>query len=144
MSRPLYQTSESLARETEFARELSRLWGCRFEKLPIAYKVDFLMFRNDEPRAWCEVKCREYEMDQLEIMGGFMLSLAKWMEGKRLHEMTGLPFIVALQLPDGIWYHKPTDFKYDGLKIGGRKDRGDWQDVEPVILLQRDRFTRVR
>lgn len=143
MSRPLYQTKDSLVQEREFANELCRMWGCRLDKLPLSYKVDFLMFRNDQPRAWCEVKAREYEMDQLEIMGGFMLSLAKWMEGKRLCDATGLPFIVAIKLLDGIFWHKATDFQYDGLRVGGRKDRGDWQDVEPVILLQRSRFVRI-
>lgn len=143
MSRPLYETKAHLAKEFALADELALLWRCEFEKLPIRYGVDYLLMRNGNICGFCELKVREYEMDQLERMGGFMLSLGKWMEGARLREVTGLPFVIAIKLLDGIFWYSAKDATHDGMKIGGRKDRGDWQDVEPVILLKRDRFTKL-
>jgi hypothetical protein len=139
----MYESKANLKLEYALADQLAGMWRCAFRKLPIRYGVDYIVMRDDQPRAFCELKVREYEMDQLEILGGFMLSLGKWMEGQRLHQATQLPFIVGIQLLDGIWYHQTTDFKFDGMKIAGRTDRGDWQDVEPCILLQRDKFVRL-
>lgn len=142
MSRPLYENKAHLAKEFALADELAVLWKCEFEKLPIRYGVDYLIMRKGTIVGFCEMKVREYEMDQLERMGGFMLSLGKWLEGLRLRDVTGMPFVIAIKLLDGIYWHSVTG-GHDGMKIGGRKDRGDWQDVEPVVLLKRARFTKL-
>lgn len=62
-----------------------------------------------------------------------MLSLHKWMSLKQISDVTGLPAIVAAKFTDGICYTLVGVMPE--LSIGGRTDRADWQDVEPVVLI---------
>jgi hypothetical protein len=73
----------------------------------------------------------------------FFISLGKFMAAKALVEFTKLPFFLVLNTIDGIYYRKFTDF--DNLKfvVNGRKDRNDWQDIEPMVLLDTDTFIKI-
>jgi hypothetical protein len=77
------------------------------------------------------------------MSGGYFISLNKFMSAKSLVEFTSLPFFLILDLPDGIWFRRFVEF--DNLKfvVNGRKDRDDWQDVEPMVLLETNLFKKI-
>ncbi len=141
--RPLYETQDNLSSESDVAGYLSKIWKCDMVKLPIRYHLDFVAQRGKNAVAFCEVKVRNYSMDQIERMGGYMLSLGKWSSAKQICEASGLPFILIIKTTDGIWFALIESFKPDSVIVNGRQDRGDWQDIEPCILIKKSRFKQI-
>ncbi len=144
MSRPLYENSQNLEKERQVALFLEDVWKCETVKLPIKYGLDYSFRRNNTLFGFCEIKCLNYEMTQFNSMsGGYFISLGKFMSAKSLVEFTSLPFFLILDLPDGIWFRKFTEFSNLNFVINGRKDRNDWQDVEPMVLLETNMFKKI-
>ena len=141
--RQLYETQEDLSSEAEVADYLSKIWKCEMSKLPIRYHLDFVAQRGKNAVAFCEVKVRNYSMEQIGKMGGYMLSLGKWSSAKQMCEASGLPFILVIKATDGIWFSLIDSFKPDSVIVNGRTDRSDWQDIEPCVLIKQSRFKQV-
>lgn len=136
--RPLYESSEDLANEQQVANFLSNKWKCKLKKLPMSYHVDWIVMR-DEPEAILELKCRKNESTRYTTL---LLSLNKWMRGKELSKELGIPFIIVVRWTDGLFFHTvgSATVKHG---FGGRTDREDSQDVEPVVLIPVDTFKRI-
>lgn len=141
--RPLYETQDNLASEQDVATHLAKVWRCEMSKLPIRYHLDFVAQRGKNAVAFCEIKVRNYSMEQIGKMGGYMLSLGKWSAAKQMCEASGLPFILVVKTTDGIWYASIQSFKPDNVIVNGRQDRGDWQDIEPCVLINQSRFKQI-
>lgn len=146
--RPLYEADRHRAEERAMVERVAEAWHCRIQKLPLAYCVDWAIGspRTRLTRAWIEAKDRSrYDWHFFERAGGVLLSAHKWATMRALAEATGVPCVFLLKVRDGsLWYHRPRDWSHDGVQIdGGRTDRGDWQDVEPCILLRQARFACV-
>jgi hypothetical protein len=130
--RPLYETPESLENEQRVADLLEMYWTRKLVKLPIAYQVDFAVVKEDIT-AWAEIKCRTTEYPEM------YLSLHKWMAGKELSRQTGLPFILVYGFKDKVCW-KTVEKDNPKIVIGGRQDRQDWQDMEPMAVFKLDQF----
>ena len=130
--RPLYETPESLENEQRVADLLEMYWSRKLVKLPIAYQVDFAVVKEDIT-AWAEIKCRTTEYPEM------YLSLHKWMAGKELSRQTGLPFILVYAF-NGKVHWKTVENDTPRIVIGGRTDRQDWQDIEPMAVFKLDQF----
>ena len=141
--RPLYETDSDLNKESKIARFLEVAWGCSFKKLPIRYALDFALTVDDTVKAFCEIKTRNYSMKEIQSMGGYMLSIGKWMAAKQLSEASGLPFVLIVCTTDALYQGRFVSFKPDSVSLKGRKDRNDWQDIEPCILLNANQFKRI-
>ena len=137
--RPIYETPDDLANEEAIKELLILMWDVRFHKLPRAYHVDWMLTKKGEAKAFAELKCRKNPRRQYPTL---MLSLHKWMHGKAMAEEIGGSFIVLVKWEDGIYWHKQgwCDVTYG---VGGRKDRGDSQDIEPVVHIPTDYFKRI-
>lgn len=136
MTRPLYETQNDRAREMDAIRKIAGPNDI-VRKLPIRYGVDFLVFRNDVAHAWIEVKCRNNPKDQYPDL---MISVAKILEGIKTSQMTGLPFVLVIEWTDVVGtlrIHNTDGFK---MGWGGRDDRGDAQDQEPVFHIPTAHF----
>lgn len=133
--RPLYETENDRALEARVISRLEVRWKCRAVKLPISYKVDFALER-EKVKAWVEVKCRGRKYEEM------YLSLHKWMAGRELSLNTGLPFILVYGFKDEI-YWRSVSKDAPSILIGGRQDRGDWQDLEPMAVFGLDTFKRL-
>ena len=141
--RTYYETQKDLDGEKKMAQIMEGKWACQMFKLPIKYHLDYAITRNDQIIAFCEMRSRKYSLEKLNEMGGFYISLEKWKSAKQLYDLTELPFIMALETPYALYYAMFKEFKPDGYTISGRKDRGDWQDIEPCVLLNTKRFTKL-
>lgn len=137
MTRPTYETASNLAAEMAVLRRLEHQWKCVGQKLPIAYQLDYALTVEDKIVAWAEIKCRTTKYSDM------YLSLHKWMAGKNLYRDTGLPFILVYSFKHEI-YWKPVHNDNPELEIGGRWDRGDWQDTEPMAVFKLDTFKVLR
>ena len=138
--RPTYENTSTLKHESTFAVDLGRVWRCLLVKVPVKYCIDTVAMRNGSPVAWVELKNRDASSN---AFGEYMLALSKWKEGRELAAATKLPFMLAVR-----WSDCDTCVRLDGeakirLGFGGRVDRGDWQDKEPMVYIPMSQFTRV-
>ena len=143
--RPLYESSDDLEREAELASMVEPVWKCKFRKIPIQYRLDYALERDGLIKAFCEIKIRKYSMEKIDAMGGYKLSLAKWMSGKRLSKDTGLPFVILVGTTDGVWHwnNRAVPLLPLAISMWGRGDRNDPQDYEPCIVIPTSEFKRV-
>jgi hypothetical protein len=146
--RPMYETDADLQREGTVAQAFEKAWKVKTVKLPIKYALDYAMTRQDKVFAFAEIKTRRIPMEDIDRRGGYDLGLAKWMAGKEAHEATGLPFVLIVKLPDGLYYSMFGDghnsFKPDDVIMGGRIDRNDTQDFEPMVIIRAERFKKLK
>ena len=136
MNRPMYETSESLKNESEVASRISSAWNTKLNKLPIKYRVDYAAERNGKIVAWIEVKTRKYNMNDFD---SFMLSLDKYNASVQLGSITNLPVTLVVRWSDKIGYADLLHCR-GVIKMGGRKDRGDPQDIQPAVYIPIDDF----
>lgn len=134
--RPIYETTGDLHNEKAVGGLLCRKWQCEIAKMPRSYHVDYVAYQGSTLKAWLEIKCRNNPMDQYST---YSISMMKVMNGARLAEFTGLPFLVVVRWTDVVGYINPVESDH-GLQIGGRKDRGDWQDTEAMCHFDISRF----
>ena len=145
-ARPIYENDTTRSAEREIVTVLADRWNCTAAKLPRAYILDFAMVRGGKVVAFLEVKDRpSYGWDHLDRMGGYFVSMHKWLKGREMLESAGIPFTLAVRASGDLRYLVQTHgsaWAHDGFRIGGRADRNDWQDREPVVHLLSNRFTR--
>lgn len=134
--RPMYESQGDLSTEREIISTVAEKWKVSPLKLPIAYSFDFSMYRGDALKAVVEVKRRKHRFGHFPDV---ILSLAKFNTALSFINM-GIPAIFVVEFDDGIRFHRfDPDFPYN-FSMGGRSDRGDWQDVEPVVLIPTETF----
>jgi hypothetical protein len=137
--RPRYEMPKDLTREAEFSRVVGQKFYCTFSKMPDRYGLDFCMLRDGAVTAFAEVKVRSNPRDKYPT---YMIALSKVMSANGLNAATGLPCFLLVRWTD-CWGYVRLDGKVEqgSLSVGGRTDRGDPQDVEPVSLIPTSRFS---
>jgi len=130
--RPLYETGDDRTRETTFVEKLCVAWHCDARKLPMHYRLDFAMLRDGIIRAFLEIKVRKYTKD---YFGTYMVSMAKVLAAREYSGFAGVPSLLAVRWTDGAGFIALSDLKSFELGFGGREDRGDSQDMEPVVFI---------
>lgn len=129
----MYETVDDLNREKDVADLMALSWNCTAHKLPIHYEVDFALTRCDNIKAWAEVKCRSRTYDVMYV------SLHKWKAGKELSRVTGLPFLLVYGVNGKVYWTKADELQ-PTFCMGGRADRNDWQDREPMAAFALSSF----
>ena len=142
MSRPMYESQSDVARENKMKALLEAKWNCELNKLPIKYHLDWLAMRGKDPMAFVEFKHRENL--SIHKYPRYMISLDKWMKAKQLCKEVEIPFIMVITFTEGTYYgvfvNNLVDVTYG---FGGRYDRGDAQDVEPMVYLPLNIFKKI-
>lgn len=124
MARPMYETEADRRKEQALA-DAFKQHGYDFYKLPIQYRLDFVVFKGGEAKAFIEVKHRNVRLLQYDTA---MISLSKVLQARMLTQHTGLPSYLLNVYQDCI---ARFDFAGDfTLGKGGRFDRGDSQDAD--------------
>lgn len=139
--RPTYESHQDRVNEIEVATELAVLWRCEAHKMPAFYQVDWALANSGTIRAWVEIKCRKVKRTQYPTL---MLSLHKWLHGLKLQSDTGIPFILVVRWDEGIFYMRANSLMKPEIRISGRVDRGDPQDMEPCVHIPIDQFTPIK
>jgi len=122
--RPKYETDYDIANERIVADALANI-GVEVYKLPVQYRLDWLLRRDGQPIGFAEVKARRCDLNTYPSV---MISLSKVMHAKMLTEATGLPCHLILLYRDAL---AKLDFA-SGFTVspGGRSDRNDPQDLD--------------
>jgi hypothetical protein len=134
MARPKYETEKDLSNERLVANALENI-GVEVYKLPVQYRLDWLLRRDGQPIGFAEVKARTCLMKQYPTV---MISLSKVLHARMLSEATGLPAYLVLLYRDGLArlnFNEPFT-----VNPGGRADRNDPQDLDVCAYYSIDRL----
>lgn len=135
MNRPIYETKKDLSNERMVADLLEQKWGRRLIKLQPRDEFDFAVVDkdvdNDTITGFVEVKCRNVAT---WVYPNYFISTKKIVAAHQTFQATGVPVALAVKFNDAVAYTIISDAKYP-VKIGGRYDRDDPQDVEPVSYI---------
>lgn len=134
--RPLYESADDRAREAEIATKIERLLSRKLIKLPMQYRLDYMVMDDERLTAWVEIKRRFHTFDNYPNV---FLSLAKVMAARELNAATGLPCRFFVQFNDCL-AHADMCKPGRALRFSGRFDREDWQDIEPLVLIPMDQW----
>lgn len=144
--RPTYESEEDRKQERQIADLLSVYWRCRFAKLKKACHVDFGLIREDKIVGLVEIKCRNYSLEEIDKMGGLFISALKYQAARQWCDTYKIGFAVIAKLSDGLYFwstKKDEPFPVLKMEMGGRTDRGDWQDIEPCCLVPANEFRKL-
>lgn len=133
--RPKYETERDIANERLVADALAE-HGYEVYKLPVQYRLDWLLRRDGQPIGFAEVKARKCDLNTYPSV---MISLSKVIHAKMLSEATGLPCHLILLYRDAL---AKLDFASDfTVNPGGRSDRNDPQDHDVCAYYPVERLT---
>jgi len=141
MTRPMYETPADRGRELIALKAIESFSRKRGVKLPITYRVDFAMEDRGEISSWIEVKCRNNTRNQYPTLS---ISLNKLMAGVALEERTKKPFFLVVHWEDFLGYIRINTLEGFKITMGGRTDRGDEQDKEPVVHIPVEQFKELK
>ncbi len=139
--RPVYESDENLSEETKVAYLVASAWGGEPVKLPKFYKCDWGIVVLGSIKALIEIKCRDFKPDKYPTI---ILSADKWTYLCYSDAALGIPCLFVARFADkSIRYIRPSHQKGFSVKLGGRNDRSDWQDIEPVVHIPIDQMRKV-
>ena len=141
VARPLYEKKEHLEHEQKTAKKIATTYGLRLRKMHMKHGIDFMAFdKSGRAVAVFEVKRRHLKHDDRSHV---ILSLTKYNRGLEFDRVNDLNFNFVVDFDDGlfVYEHKHGDsFK---IIFGGRTDRGDSQDLEPVVQIPISRMEKL-
>lgn len=137
-ARPAYESALNLELERKVAQYLARerFAAGVLHKMPKYYNVDYAVCRADnQVAAFFEVKIRNYTHDKFKSL---KLGSMKFVAASQMHAVYRVPIYLYVWYLDGLYETELLPRKRSipqPLTIWGRKDRDDWQDVEPSISI---------
>jgi hypothetical protein len=139
MGRPIYETSRDMDAEREIAETIAQKYNATAIKAKRLYGLDWFFERDGYVVGMVEIKVRNYYRNDFTT---YMISADKVARIRLLAGVTGVPAFLFVSWKDGIGYINLCD-EPDYNAIGGRRDRGDDQDVEVMLHYLIDRFVAV-
>jgi hypothetical protein len=144
--RPLYESEGDRTVEREAIEKIASAWGLSFAKMKISNVLDFALLNGKKVVAVAEVKGRNYSSVDIDRFGGLILSAGKILAARGWVNLLRVPFVLVVKLTDGLFYmvfEPDADWPQLSVEMAGRKDRNDWQDIEPCCLIPMNLFTRI-
>ena len=138
--RKLYENETTLATEEEVAGKITKAYGIVPIKLPRSYRLDWAFTQDDNIVAWGELKYRSHNFNKYPDL---FISLSKYMAGCELKQRTELPFYIMAHFTNGLYAWKHDYGEELRITMGGRFDRDDPADREPVIHIPNGLFNKL-
>ena len=143
--RQLYESEGDLAEEDKIITDLCVAWDCVYHKLPISYRLDFLLETKDQhPLGFVECKRRNIHWNQYPDI---MISLSKLVAATSMKTSTGLTTNFVVKTNDALMWCRLNDAagRGDWIRMGGRTvNTRDSADIEPVIHIPTGEFSEVK
>jgi hypothetical protein len=136
LSRPIYETEQDREHEQIIAEWVEKRWCVEAQKMPMRYEFDYMLMRSSMV-AIMEIKRRLKKYDTL------IISMQKVVTMQLYSEQFGVPAVLTVSWPEEEpQYTLLNAARTAGYRIewGGRDDRGDDQDKEPVIHIPVEHF----
>ena len=135
--RPRYENQKTLAAETKFKESLEARFNVEFQKLPISYRADFAVIKDGEVTGFAELKNRNVDYETYPTL---ILSLSKY-QAMELLTPYGSP-VLFVRFNDGDYMYT-FDSLSTRIEVGGRWDRDECQDIEPVVHIPRSYLKQI-
>jgi hypothetical protein len=140
--RPAYESQADRNAEREIADAIAQEWGVRAHKLKRFYPIDFALFQtNTLLHSWLEVKCRR--LIAHDTYRDIILSLHKVSAGIQFAHFTCVLFHFAVAFRDGIYIVELDEHRGYPIRLEGRTDRNDQEDIEPCACIPVSAFRRL-
>jgi hypothetical protein len=135
--RPKYETSTDLKKEKMAVQTFVDSFGedVQIAKLPLQYRMDFCLVKDGVVLNFVEVKCRSNKMSAYST---YIISTSKIVAARSYYDIN-ISCILLVDWSDKMGWVELSKNDWPS-KIGGRKDRGDWQDIEPVTHIPLSEF----
>lgn len=138
MARKRYETEEDLKREQDIVDKVLRRLGEGWTSEKLGKNdLDRKIYKNGKLKFILEVKSCNLSDQRLMENGGWGVSQYKWNKGRNESFLNRVPFWFAVRFKD-----KDRVLNASGLSdsdvryaVGGRKDRGDPYDIEPMVYI---------
>lgn len=132
--RQIYENEASLLTEAVTRAHIERALGGTLMKLPTRYALDWGLANpacSNNIEKWVELKGRA---NNYRAYATYAISVEKVARALELEERTGLPSILVVRFTNGAYmaYFKRFLEKPVVIRMGGRSDRDDPQDQEPM------------
>lgn len=136
--RTAYENANNLIEEIQIIRHFCEIKKQSYYKTRKFESVDFALLQNEKVSGWAEVKRRYNSSNKYSTLA---ISADKIAAGKIKSIATNRPYFLIIGWDDCLGYIeiKPED-EFE-IKIGGRRDRGDDADTEPMIHIPINFFT---
>ena len=138
--RPIYETKKDLENEVSLSGFVSKQWNCTMQKLQPRDHFDYAAVRDGEVVAFIEMKTRSNKMQHYPT---YMISMTKVINAGITNAATGIPCFLVVRWVDHVGYVNMSNVK-STVKMGGRTDRSDPQDVEPVCHIDIGLFKKFK
>lgn len=139
--RPIYETDKDIKAQRDVADILESSWKCQAVSLPKLYPADYAMCRQDRRiLSLVEIKCRP-TVDS-DDYATYMLSASKLIALDHIASSLNVPAILVVKWRDKIGYTDLTRrlAKTETFFMGGRYDRDDPDDLEPIVHIPLEDF----
>ena len=146
MPRKLYESDADLKREKSTIAFVKDKMGLgEVVKLPFKYKIDYAELNRMEDGGrsiinLIEIKTRNVSKRAYDT---YMISADKFMTAKEYAHSFNVGFKLIVRWRDVIGCYSLKQGDVFSLGFNGRFDRGDWQDVEPVVYIPIKEFKDV-
>jgi len=139
--RTAYETLETLQAERSFMHRYEAAFSVHCEKLPVSYRLDYAVMEMGQVVQWLELKNRSHAMHKYPA---YWISLGKFLHGAALADRTTISFILAVRFSDcdALVNCSALSRKQWGIAHGGRRDRNDPADMEPLVTIPINLFER--
>tara|TARA_A100000172_G_scaffold69562_1_gene49661 strand:+ start:942 stop:1388 length:447 start_codon:yes stop_codon:yes gene_type:complete len=134
--RPVYEKQMDRDNEAELALIVTQKWKCQMSKMKDKSAFDYAAIRSNEVMAFIEMKTRKTEMNKYP---SYLISFTKVWKAKQLYQALHLPVFLLVKWADKIAFTALHNCK-PKVQIGGRKDRQDPSDIEPVAMIPLEDF----
>ena len=132
-----YETPEDLAREKAIMDAFCSCYRLIARKLPWKHACDFAVFNPSGKLAlFAEVRCRSIALKGCKQ---FQIAYMKYVNGRKLADYAGVPFIFVIQFTDTLAWVKPTA-SADTIVWGGHNHREDINDQETMLTIDPMQF----
>ena len=136
--RPIYESSTDISNEEMLAEHLVLRWKLDgWKRNPTMYPIDISFIKDGAITGFAEIKCRTVPKDRYET---YMISASKVMSANSLSRVTRLSCLLVVKWADYLGWIDLIKVQPKFVAWGGRSDRQDPQDMEPVIHFDIDDF----
>jgi hypothetical protein len=137
MTRPFYESDQDRSKEQQVIDVFCQQFNLTSEKQKPSLIVDYALMRGQRMVGVAEVKVHHKQYPEMFI------SYAK-VRAMRDYMVDGIAPRVIFAMPEGIFVKKLETIAIDGwIGMGGRKDRNDAHDREPVVFYKTNEMTRI-
>lgn len=142
--RVVYENEATLSAENANRVAIERELGGLLVKVPLNYGVDWALInpnRSGIVERWVELKART---NVYNAYSTYAISAMKVTRAMQLQDRTNIPAVLVVRFSDGVYttYFKRFMEPPVIIRMGGRSDRGDVEDQEPMWHIPIEKLSR--